>query len=652
MQQRNPGQLIFRFCYASDEFLQGVYIRNTAHYRLAMAVLRGRIWYDESDDPMGEARCENLSGEINGEEFIEYELHAAMENARNFDGYFYGCRDPIDFVRNIQNWARNIDQIVGSITVVVDPSGHNLDYITDGAHRAAFLAAYNDLHGVQRQINIHPVNDPGWGPVRSLTDRYPNENKEEDPHGGEMLRLRRLAGNKESHCLVEGERLSTGECLSSPNRIYTLQYRKNGNLCIYKKVFVGPTRHYQCIWSTNTQGKGRNGRLQIEDGHLVLSSNGETIQKIPVSPGSKLAMQDDGNLVIYNVHNEAEWSSQSDEAHRNNPNKHIPRRYMKGPDGLEDQYAAPSSLFSGERLRPGECLISPNKKYKLRYQTDGNLCIYQIRDQQGHIIQARCIWATGTGGTTLGTICMQPDGNFVLYSAGVPIQATMTHHFLGSIIMMQDDGNLVIYNTDNQPTWASNTDQQSRQSKNIHPRQMTGRDGFEDTYAGKGSILPSGFELKPGQFLLSRNRKYKLRYQLDGNLCIYEIGQPNKCIWAAGTNRKSVEKTDRLRMQEDGSLVLYSGGDDVWKAGIGNDISYTIAMEISDRGALRMYSQRTGATVWSSESPPLAPKSGGFFPKPQDVVGPGMGLPRNPKPQRKIDPLNLPCLRPLKLIPK
>lgn len=88
-------------------------------------------------------------------------------------------------------------------------------------------------------------------------------------------------------------------------------------------------------------------------------------------------------------------------------------------------------------------LTSPNAKYKLVMQTDGNLVVYD---------GTRPIWASNTNGKGVG-----------------PYQATM-----------QDDGNLVVYDSTRKPLWASNT-----YRKGVAPyRAVMQDDGNFVVYAG------------------------------------------------------------------------------------------------------------------------------------------------------------------------
>jgi hypothetical protein len=91
---------------------------------------------------------------------------------------------------------------------------------------------------------------------------------------------------------------------------------------------------------------------------------------------------------------------------------------------------------------------SPNGRYRLALQLDGNLVLYD--DELGV-----ALWSAGTNGNTVGQAVMQGDGNFVIYDAGsVAIWSTETAGNPGARLAVQDDGNLVVYRADGTALWA------------------------------------------------------------------------------------------------------------------------------------------------------------------------------------------------------
>ena len=106
------------------------------------------------------------------------------------------------------------------------------------------------------------------------------------------------------------------------------------------------------------------------------------------------------------------------------------------------------SLVPGQQLLPDRELASPSNTYALRYQSDGNLVIYQRGGGP--------VWAASTEGQPAGHVEMQGDGNLVMYNAfGQPVWASGTWGFPGAYASILDDGHLVVVDTSGVPIWWS-----------------------------------------------------------------------------------------------------------------------------------------------------------------------------------------------------
>jgi hypothetical protein len=105
------------------------------------------------------------------------------------------------------------------------------------------------------------------------------------------------------------------------------------------------------------------------------------------------------------------------------------------------------TLPAGGRLTPGQSITSSSGRYRLLYQTDGNLVLY---DDVSH----SAVWASNTGGTNAGQALMQADGNFVVYDAqGTGLWASATPGNPNARLVLQNDGNGVVYRSDGLPIW-------------------------------------------------------------------------------------------------------------------------------------------------------------------------------------------------------
>jgi Putative peptidoglycan binding domain len=98
----------------------------------------------------------------------------------------------------------------------------------------------------------------------------------------------------------------------------------------------------------------------------------------------------------------------------------------------------PGQLNPGQRITSGTQIASPDGKFVLRMQSDGNL----VLRAPGNIP----LGDTHTAGHD-GTIAvMQMDGNFVLRAPGnIPVWASGTDGHPGTVLQVQDDGGVVLY---------------------------------------------------------------------------------------------------------------------------------------------------------------------------------------------------------------
>lgn len=107
----------------------------------------------------------------------------------------------------------------------------------------------------------------------------------------------------------------------------------------------------------------------------------------------------------------------------------------------------PDRLHAGDRLLPGQSLLSANGQYIFRYQTDGNLVIYENRPG------GRSLWATQTSGVLSHYLLMREDGCLALYCDGGDGEPSVTQWSTGTagdggrspFFILQNDGNAVIY---------------------------------------------------------------------------------------------------------------------------------------------------------------------------------------------------------------
>lgn len=224
--------------------------------------------------------------------------------------------------------------------------------------------------------------------------------------------------------LPNNSTLKAGESLMSPDGYTTLSLSEDGVLQL--------RRDYQTVWSVGTSA-GLGSILAMQsDGNLVLYRKTGVPVWNSVTNGlgeSTLHIQEDGNMVIYNSTGGTTWSSDTSL-------------------GLS-HYAYPStSVSTNGILVSGQAVRSVDRKYNLYLQTDGNLVLYS---------PTKAIWASNTVGSGATQLIMQADGNLVLYNKqGQPVWNSGTPGHGPSNLNVQPDGNLVIY-ANSGATWASNT---------------------------------------------------------------------------------------------------------------------------------------------------------------------------------------------------
>lgn len=203
--------------------------------------------------------------------------------------------------------------------------------------------------------------------------------------------------------MVEGLTLRAGDSLRSADRRFRLTMQGDGNLVEYD---AGG----HVLWASHTSGRDAYAVLQ-GDGNFVVYQGGAARWSSNSAdfPDVQLRLQNDGNVVAYSQ-GLAVWASSSG--------------YVGG------------RLASGTHLDPGDVRWSPDHRYYLVMQGDGNLVLYAVG--------GGALWASHTSGDNFAA--MQGDGNLVVYRRGGPaLWASNTAGKDGARLEVQSDSNLVIY---------------------------------------------------------------------------------------------------------------------------------------------------------------------------------------------------------------
>ena len=212
-------------------------------------------------------------------------------------------------------------------------------------------------------------------------------------------------------------------------------------------------------------------------------------------------------------------------------------------------------------LNAGNVKRSPDGRYMMAMQADGNLVVYG---------PGGATWATNTG-VPYAFTAVQGDGNMVMYDRtdGSPLWASNTSG-LYAHLEMQNDGNLVLYSGTGVPTWDS--------QGNTRHSGIT----FAPNKASVGS-------LNPGQGRYSPNGAYWLVMQGDGNLVEYGGGRAR---WASNTGVPGA----RAVLQADGNFVVYSPQNQaLWASGSSGNPGAWAA--VHNDGRLAVY-RTNGTAAW------------------------------------------------------
>jgi murein DD-endopeptidase MepM/ murein hydrolase activator NlpD len=188
-------------------------------------------------------------------------------------------------------------------------------------------------------------------------------------------------------------------------------------------------------WASNTAGSGGTRVAMQGDGNLVVYTAADKPVWSSATNGqgaSRAVLQDDGNFVIYRLSDgKPTWASNT------------------GTGGWPT-HVATHQLSAGSTLNQNQYVRSADKRYAFVMQGDGNLVLYG----PGY----HALWNSRTNGSGANRAVMQSDGNLVVYRPdGNAVWASNTALSPSSpYLAVQDDGNAVVYGSGN-ALWSSGT---------------------------------------------------------------------------------------------------------------------------------------------------------------------------------------------------
>jgi hypothetical protein len=172
--------------------------------------------------------------------------------------------------------------------------------------------------------------------------------------------------------------------------------------------------------------------------------------------------------------------------------------------------ATSAVLGIGQVLLPGRSLVSPNGRYRLTFQTDAKLVLYNAGGP---------LWSSGnaSGGGKAGACVIDTHGKLAIYAPGMHRLWCSDDRAEGADpttrLVVQDDGNVVIYDRFEGVRFATDT-------------------AIPAAFPAQGSVMGTSSGLYPGDSLWSANGRYRFVYQTDGNLVLYG---PGGALWDQGT---------------------------------------------------------------------------------------------------------------------
>jgi len=207
---------------------------------------------------------------------------------------------------------------------------------------------------------------------------------------------------KISSYLIAGQRINPNQCIVSPHGQYMLYMAPYGNLYIYDIA------HGVGTWGTNTNSSGAYATLQTDGNFVVYATNGVALWNSGTSGtfAERLDMEDDGRIIIYR----SAWNSGTSDGQYNGT--------VIAHPGCDIGIGTGSTGVLGS----GQCFVSPNGRFELLMQNDGNMVIYDRS-----VTPNLAIWSSQT---TLSPV-----------DPSVAMRTLYTYDTLGNFICVEQHGN-------------------------------------------------------------------------------------------------------------------------------------------------------------------------------------------------------------------
>jgi hypothetical protein len=325
--------------------------------------------------------------------------------------------------------------------------------------------------------------------------------------------------------LKPGSRLTAGQSIRSPDGRYMLMLQTDGNL-----VLSDDAKRPQ--WSSQTyDNPGAYANFDGNGDLVVYGKRGNPLWHTATGgQGALLAVQDDGNAVLYRADHTGVWSSQAERM----------------------------------RLYPGQSLLAPQQ----RRSGDGRFTLVQYPDGNLVVVNAdnHAIWSSQTSGHPGASTKMQTDGNLVVYGTDQKaLWSSATSGNPGASAQVNADGNVVILASNGKALWGTATDGVSKLTTSQRLDSGQSRAAPHGAYAlhqqpdGNLVLRGSGGNVVWSSGTYGHAGAYT-KMQADGNLVVYD--PMGTALWSTRTTGKGATY---LLVQDDGSAVLYTAAKQpVW----------------------------------------------------------------------------------------
>ena len=371
------------------------------------------------------------------------------------------------------------------------------------------------------------------------------------------------------HYLPSTSTLKEGQYLCSPNNLFFLFLKSDGNLVVTQSADCANPQ-VPILWQSGSAGKGvgpYSMTMQWDDNLVIYDSKGTPTWASNTghsySSRWNLFIENNGSLRVGDHNGSSGWSTNAITSNANG--------YRAFPDSLTDLREVPE----------GCCLQSANGFYVARMLSDGNVAV-ATNDN----FSTAFLWSSGTKGHGVGPFKMRlhSNGNLMVLDGTGAIIFTTNVQKKGAKgpfrLTMQDNGILAIFDSYGVPYWQSTL--------------------------ATIDILSTDCMISDGEYLCSSNNSSYLYLQSDGILCVTKsldssVDMSSRAKWRSHTNQKGTGPF-RLTMQSDGNLVIYDATNSpVWASGSNNSNKGSYRLKLNDDGSLRIF-KPDGTNIWTTSA--------------------------------------------------